>query len=559
MRRGKVEHRTQNPAKRKRAGGTLEKRELQKAKDELESKNTRLEALYRVGQIINSTLEPDAILDRLTDEAMRVTCASHGQVLVVREESGYFERRSQRGFSSIEIERAKSELLPLERGINGRAYLTHQSVCVDDVRAESDYFPLIPTTRTELAVPIIRGGEVLGNLDLQSPQVGAFQDVDLDYLKALADQVAIALENARVFHTVEQGKRDWETTFDAMQDGVALVDRNQRIVRVNRAFADIVNRTWSQTVGQMYDTVLQEQSCPQTDCPLEQTIISGQPTRCVHEYGGRVFEVQTTPVLTGDGGEPDRVTRIVYVMRDITERKRAEELLRHTERLTAMGRLSAALAHEINNPLQAIRSNLELVLDFGLESDEREQYLHICRQEIERLIDITQRVLSFARPARDERRPAFIAHLTRWTLALVSKQLQNARVQVTTDFPPDLSPVLVAPDQIIQVLLNCIMNAAEVMPDGGLVHITAQEEGETMVLTLTNSGPSIPAEHLEYIFDPFFTTKPDGTGLGLSISYSIVQGHGGTIHVENLDDDQGVRFSITLPIAHPAEAQEAFS
>jgi signal transduction histidine kinase len=180
---------------------------LQDTKQELEKRNTRLEALYRIGQVVNGTLKTKAILDHLTDEAMRVTRASHGQVLVVQEENRCFHRHSLRGFTAEEAERARTIPLSLDRGINSRVYKTHQTVCVDDVCTEPGYFPLIPATRTELAVPIIRQGKVLGNLDLQSPEVGAFHDVDLDYLSALADQVAVALENARLFEE-EQRQRE---------------------------------------------------------------------------------------------------------------------------------------------------------------------------------------------------------------------------------------------------------------------------------------------------------------------------------------------------------------
>jgi two-component system sensor kinase FixL len=182
--------------------------ELQRAKTELERQNIRLETLYRVGQMVNSTLERDAILDRLTDEAMRVTRATHGQVLVVHQEQGCFVRRSQRGFSREETEQARSVPLPLEEGVNGRAYRTRQAVCVDDVRHEPGYFPLIAATRSELAVPIIRDGKVLGNLDLQSPEVDALRDVDLGYLNALADQAALALHNAQLYAEIQQRLRE---------------------------------------------------------------------------------------------------------------------------------------------------------------------------------------------------------------------------------------------------------------------------------------------------------------------------------------------------------------
>ena len=230
--------------------------------------------------------------------------------------------------------------------------------------------------------------------------------------------------------------------------------------------------------------------------------------------------------------------------------------MRQSERLAAMGWLAAALAHEINNPLQAIRTNLELVLDFDLEPDEHKECLHVVSQEIQRLTEVARRVLDFAQPADDTRYPVPIAHLIQETLKLMGKQLQLARIQATTDLPADLPSVFVAPDQILQVLLNLSVNAIEAMPDGGHLHIAARADENIVELALTNDGSPIPAEHIERIFDPFFTTKPDGAGLGLSISHSIVQRHGGTISVKNLEDRRGVTFTITLPIARLGKEQE---
>ncbi|MFQ5577763.1 MAG: ATP-binding protein, partial [Anaerolineae bacterium] len=166
---------------------------------ELETQNKRLTTLYEIGQLINSTLETEAILNYLTDEAMRITRAAHGQVLVVQEDKGYFERRALRGFSPEETELAMQVTLSLQTGINARVYQSKQIICVDDARTEPNYFALFPETRGELAIPILRGNDVIGNLDLQSPEVGAFKDVDLAYLSALAGQVAVALTNAQLY------------------------------------------------------------------------------------------------------------------------------------------------------------------------------------------------------------------------------------------------------------------------------------------------------------------------------------------------------------------------
>lgn len=213
---------------------------LREATDTLAAQNTRLAALQRIGQLLNSTLDVDAILEYLVDEALRVTPATHGQVLVVRKESGYFERCSLRGFSPEEIELARTVLLALDKGINGRVYATGQTIRVDDVRDESDYFPLIPATRAELGVPIVHEGEVLGNLDLQSPMVGAFRDVDLDYLQALADQAAIAIENARLFQAEQEQRELAEALAEASTAVGSTLDLDEVFARILEQAARVV-------------------------------------------------------------------------------------------------------------------------------------------------------------------------------------------------------------------------------------------------------------------------------------------------------------------------------
>ena len=245
---------------------------------------------------------------------------------------------------------------------------------------------------------------------------------------------------------------------------------------------------------------------------------------------------------------------VMGVSRDITELKRNEEQTIRAERLAALGQMSAALAHEINNPLQAIRSILDLVLDFPLGVEERENNLNIIRQEIERLSEVTERVVNFARPARVPRRAASVADILNHTLTLAGKHMQHSRVRVETDLP-ELAPVLVAPEQMAQVFLNLILNAIEEMHDGGNLKIALRAEGQNAAVTFANDGPAIPPDVMPHIFDPFFTTKPEGSGLGLSVSASLVQQQGGTITAENLGERRGVMFTVRLPFA-PAAAPE---
>lgn len=249
------------------------------------------------------------------------------------------------------------------------------------------------------------------------------------------------------------------------------------------------------------------------------------------------------------------------ILSDISHRKQMERYMMRTERLAAMGYIAAMLAHEIKNPLQAIQSNLELMADYPLPLDERKASLDICRQEVEKLIEITQRVLGVARAEHEDYRPFSIVQAVEDTLKLLSEPLRKADICVIIHLPADLPPAFGAPQQISRVLLNLMINAIEAMPEGGRLEITGGlERGtragqEVLFLTLTDNGPAIPAEYMERIFDPFFTTKPGGTGLGLFVSHNIIQQHGGTLRVENLEGNRGVAFTLTLPLAptnHPA-------
>jgi PAS domain S-box-containing protein len=234
--------------------------------------------------------------------------------------------------------------------------------------------------------------------------------------------------------------------------------------------------------------------------------------------------------------------------RDITERKQAEQALLRTERLAVMGRLLASLAHEINNPLQTMSTSLELVMDFPVETEEHQKYLGIVRQETERLKEICRGILDFARPAQSERRPASISALVERALFLARQQLKDARVRVLLDLPPGLPDLLVSPDQICQVCLNLIINAAEHMPAGGQLEITGRLNAGHIELSFLDDGEGIPADKLELVFEPFYSTKTDGTGLGLAISHRIIELHGGTLTAASRPGSVTI-FTIALPVS----------
>lgn len=244
-----------------------------------------------------------------------------------------------------------------------------------------------------------------------------------------------------------------------------------------------------------------------------------------------------------------RVSRVRGAGQDVTDTRRMEQEMIHAERLAAMGQVMATLAHEVKNPLQSLHANLELLSDFPLERDEREETVRICQEEVGRLIDITQNVLSLSRTGPEDYQPVAIARAWRRTGELLERQIGEAGISLDVDLPVDLPYVRGSLEQLMQVMLNLTLNAIESMPAGGHLDVTARHSEENVVITFVNDGPPIPTEHLPLLYEPFFTTKPAGTGLGLFICNTILQQHGGGLSTSNLPGGVGVRHTVTLPIA----------
>ncbi len=231
------------------------------------------------------------------------------------------------------------------------------------------------------------------------------------------------------------------------------------------------------------------------------------------------------------------------------ELERSQAQLVQAEKMAAIGRLAASIAHEINNPLQAIHNSLHLSLREGLEDDKRLQYLSMAQAEVQRLIEIVQRMLDFYRPSRGGVVPTDVNSIVENVLTLAHKRLQYGGVRVLTHLAPDLPPVPVVPDQITQVFLNIVINAIEAMPSGGDLRLETllSGDGEWVLTSFQDTGQGMSPEQITNLFEPFYTTKPTGTGLGLAISYGIIERHGGAIEVSSRPG-QGATFVVKLPV-----------
>jgi len=240
-------------------------------------------------------------------------------------------------------------------------------------------------------------------------------------------------------------------------------------------------------------------------------------------------------------------------LRHAEEIQRSQAQLIQSEKLAATGRLAVSLAHEINNPLQAIQNLLFLAQDDRVGDEKRRQFLEVAGEETSRLITLVQQTLEFYRPAHAAPGPVDVNAAVERVLALAHKKLEHSDVQVELKLATNLPRVQGAADQIAQVFLNLVVNAAEAMSDGGRLRIESCADTTHVQVTFADTGPGIAPEDLPHISEPFYTTKDSGTGLGLAVSHSIIESHGGTLSVASVPG-HGATFTIRLQAATVPEA-----
>jgi len=240
--------------------------------------------------------------------------------------------------------------------------------------------------------------------------------------------------------------------------------------------------------------------------------------------------------------------RLYADLRDYVRRvEDSQQAMLRAEKMAAAGRLTASIAHEVNNPLQSVQNCLHLAGRDDLPPEKRKEYFELARNELERLMKTMQRMLDFYRPGAARVKRVDVLDLLKHVLSLTSQQLGQRQIQVTTDLPDSLPPIYAVSSQIQQIFFNLILNSFDAMPGGGDLKISARELNQGVEMTFQDNGPGIPQDRRNNIFEPFFSTKEGGTGLGLTVSYNIVTAHGGTLDLAN-QKDSGACFRLFLPM-----------
>jgi PAS domain S-box-containing protein len=373
-----------------------------------------------------------------------------------------------------------------------------------------------------------------------------FTPARISLLELLASQAAISLENARLYANLATSEERWRNLFENVPVGVALVGSHGRYIAANPAFQEMTGYSETEIYRFSPADITHENDRTASDALIVavETGLSnrGRLEKCYRRKDGAVIWAEEAAFLAPiPGAAPVRAAVAV----DITDRKRAEKELRkaqldltHASRLTALGELTASIAHEVNQPLGGVITYGDACLRW---LDRDPPRLDQARSAVEQMIsgsrrasDVLARIRGLSKKGAPERARLDINHLIDEVVALIRGEINAHRVSLRADLTSSLPPVLGDRVQLQQVMMNLLMNGIQaMMPVTGRrrdLQIRSREHGSDQILiAVEDSGIGIEPENVGRLFDSFFTTKPEGVGIGLPICRSIIEQHGGRI------------------------------
>ncbi len=398
-------------------------------------------------------------------------------------------------------------------------------------------------TRAYAVVPLISRNRVLGVLWVDNFfNSRPITEEDMRFLTAFSNNVASAIENARLFEKVKLTEQELENIFESMSDMVYFVREDYVIKNINKAVSKRVGKLPEEIIGKKCYEVFHGTKEPWSECPHQKTVEKRKAfvKEVEDPFMGGTFIISSSPIFDTAG----EFIGTVNVVSDITELKTLRERVIKTDRLAALGEVAARVAHEIRNPLVSLggfAKRLEKKLDGNLK-----EYADIIAKEVERLEAILNDILSFVKETRIIKETVLSSRLMEDVICLMGSEIDEKNIVINKEFGEPME-MYVDPSRIKDALLNILKNAVQAIGNNGTVTIRIYKQHDACVFEIRDTGPGISEEDLPFIFDPFYTTKKFGTGLGLTITHRIIEEHEGSIAVES-KKGAGSLFRVSIPL-----------
>lgn len=499
----------------------------------LDEKLQELWEIYELMRNMSLSIEFKVILEKFLEKAQTLSFSSFGQIILQNKHSHKLEAAVQSSHDSA------AKFTIAESMINS---------CFFDSRVIESSLAGI----SYICLPLLSGSKANGVLFLAKNDNASYSDGVRRFLETIAPVAASLIENASLYEELADWNNYMKNILSSINSGLSTFDRHGKLIVTNEQFFTLTGlnelsdrpKTLAECCQKMADEHFAEQlllAAHQFSALTQSCGYNSWQNHQIFDFIAnndlRKIQLSFFPLI-----EETRTRGSILVLQDVTEQKQMEQKFVETEKWVLMGRLAASVAHEIRNPLVAIRSLVEIISE-EVEGNLKE-HAGVILGEVHRLNRVVTELLSLARPEVANLKKRNIVEVIAELLLLIKHEANRNSIKIVSKFFTDSYLIMIDAEKIKQGILNILLNALQAIGTGGQIEIELIKEAKGIIISIRNDGPPINPDLQERLFEPFFTTRANGTGLGLAITRKIMELHGGALE---LIIGAPTEFRINLP------------